>query len=193
MTAKGAAGLSQLLRRDAARVCLRGAQERRGIVDGAVCLRSNLEVLAPDEILLDFYHFGEHVGEAGKATLVEEQAKEWIPSVLHEARHVGYSSMFQQLIDWRGKLRGGKRAVADRLINYAAQRQDMMGYERCDEHGWDVGSGPMESMCGVTTDRIKGRGRRWNLENAEAVMELEALHQSNLWHCYWDKAFTCCN
>jgi hypothetical protein len=193
VTAKGKAGLSRLLRRDAARVLLRGAQERRGIVDGAVCLRSNLEVLPLDETMLDFYHLGEHVGDAGKATLGEDQAKQWIPTVLHQARNVGYSPMFQQLLDWRGKLRGGKRGVADRLINYVAQRQEMMGYERCDEHGWDVGSGPMESMCGVTTDRIKGRGRRWNLENAEAVMELEALHQSDLWQRYWDKAFAVCN
>jgi len=37
---------------------------------------------------------------------------------------------------------------------------------------------PMESMCGVTTGRIKGRGRRWDLENAEAMMALEAVHQS---------------
>ena len=143
--------------------------------------------------MLDFYHFSEHVGEAGKATLGEEGTKEWIHTVLHLARNVGYEPMFQQLLDWRGKLRGGKRCVADRLIHYVAQRREMMGYEHCDEHGWDVGSGPMESMCGVTTPRIKGRGRRWNLENAEAVMELEALHQSGLWHRYWDKAFACCN
>lgn len=193
VTAKGAAGLSRLLRRDAARVLLRGAQERRGMVDGAVCLRSNLEVLPLDEVMLDFYHFSEHVGEAGKATLGEEEAKGWIQTVLHLARNVGYEPMFEQLLDWRGKLRGGKRGVADGLINYAAQRQEMMGYERCDERGWDVGSGPMESMCGVTTDRIKGRGRRWNLENAEAVMELEALQQSDLWQRYWGKAFAGCN
>jgi hypothetical protein len=50
----------------------------------------------------------------------------------------------------------------------------------------------MESMCGVTTDRIKGRRRRWDIENAEAMMALEALWQSNdLWDKYWAKAF--CN
>ena len=48
----------------------------------------------------------------------------------------------------------------------------MIRYELCDQRGWDVGSGPMESMCGVTTDRIKGRGRRW--DNAGAMMGLEA-------------------
>jgi hypothetical protein len=51
--------------------------------------------------------------------------------------------------------------------------------------GWDVGTGPMESMCGATTDRIKGRGRRWDHDNAESVMGLEAMYQSNLWDLYW--------
>jgi hypothetical protein len=69
-----------------------------------------------------------------------------------------------------------------------AKRQDMMPYAKCDQHGWDVGSGPIESMCGVTTDRIKGRGRRWDIDNAEALMALEALHQSSLWEKYWDQA-----
>jgi hypothetical protein len=51
----------------------------------------------------------------------------------------------------------------------------MIRYELCDKRGWDVCSSPMESMCGVTSDRIKGRGRRWGLENAEAMMALEGL------------------
>ena len=83
-------------------------------------------VLPLDEVMLDFYHFSEHVGEAGKATLGEEGTKEWIHTVLHLARNVGYEPMFQQLLDWRGKLRGGKRCVADRLIHYVAQRREMI-------------------------------------------------------------------
>jgi hypothetical protein len=48
----------------------------------------------------------------------------------------------------------------------------------------------MESMCGVTTDRIKGRGRRWDIDNAEAIMAIEALYQSTgLWDRYWENAF----
>jgi len=66
----------------------------------------------------------------------------------------------------------------------------MILYPQCDPIGLDVGSGPIESMCGVTTDRIKGRGRRWDLDNAEAVMALEGLYQSSgLWDRYWAKAF----
>ena len=105
-------------------------------------------------------------------------------------RHVDDFLLFgaskQQLLDWRAPLRGNKRKAADALINYVAPRQEMIIYEKCDPHGWDVGTGPMESMCGVTTDRVKGRGRRWDLENAEAMMGLEALYQSTgLWDRYW--------
>jgi len=63
-------------------------------------------------------------------------------------------------------LRGVKRQAADKLLGYVAERREMMPYPVCEQRGWVVGSGPIESMCGVTTDRIKGRGRRWDLENA---------------------------
>jgi len=185
-------GLKRLLRREAARVHLRAADERVGIVDGAVCLRNNLDELPLEAILLDFYHLSEHVGEAACKTLGAETpaAKQWLAKVLHTLRHEGYDPFFQQLLDWRAPLRGNKRKAADELLKYAATRHEMILYEKCDSRGWDVGSGPMESMCGVTTDRIKGRGRRWDLDNAEAMMALEALYQSSgLWDRYWANAF----
>lgn len=190
VTRKKLPGLSQLLKRDAARVHLRAAEERLGLVDGAVCLRRHLEVLPLQEVMLDFRHLGEHVNDASRKTLGEatEAGKAFSDDVLHTARHEGYEPFFAKLVDWRAGRRGGKRKVADQLLNYVAERREMMPYDKCDQHGWDVGTGPMESMCGVTTDRIKGRGRRWDIDNAEAVMALEALHQSNLWEKYWEKA-----
>jgi hypothetical protein len=188
VTRKKLAGLGQLLKRDAARVHLRAAEERLGLVDGAVCLRRHLEMLPLQEVMLDFHHLGEHVNDASRKTLGEgsQAGKAFSDQVLHTARHEEYESFFAQLVDWRGPLRGSKRKTADQLLNYVAQRRDMMPYAKCDQRGWDVGTGPMESMCGVTTDRIKGRGRRWDIDNAEALMALEALYQSNLWDKYWD-------
>jgi len=181
-------GLKRLLRREAARVRLLGAAQRVGVVDGAVCLRSNLEELPLQTILLDFYHLSEHVGQAAVATLGSDTpaCAQWLEQVLPIVRHQGYAPFFQELLEWRSGLRGRRRQAADQLIGYVAPRQEMIAYEQCDQHGWNVGSGPMESMCGVTTDRIKGRGRRWDLENAEAMMALEALYQSTgLWNKYW--------
>jgi hypothetical protein len=192
VTCKKVKGLKRLLKTDAARVHLRAAEERLGIIDGAVCLRNHLDLLSLNEVLLDFYHLSEHVGEAAAKTLGTDThaGQQWLAKVLHTLRHEGYEPFFQQLLDWRSPLRGGKRKTADELISYVASRREMIVYEKCDQHGWHVGSGPTESMCGVTTDRIKGRGRRWDLENAEAMMGLEALyHSTGLWDRYWQKQF----
>ncbi|MCY2950368.1 MAG: hypothetical protein NTU53_00080 [Planctomycetota bacterium] len=190
LTRKNHRGLGKLLGREASRVRMRAATERVGLVDGAVCLRNHLEVLPLEVVLLDFFHLSEHVNDASRKTLGEktEAGKRWVHDVLHSLRHEGYEPFFAKLVDWRSGLRGGKRKEADRLLSYVAERQAMMGYAECEKRGWDVGTGPMESMCGVTTDRIKGRGRRWDLDNAEAVMALEAMYQSHLWDRYWAKA-----
>lgn len=187
VTAGRVKGLGRLLKREAARVRLRGADERFGIVDGAVCLKANLDTLPLEWVLLDFYHNSEHIGKAASDT---GAGQAWLDQTLHVLRHEGYEPFFQRLLDWRTPLRGRKRRIADGLIQYVAARRDMIRYEQCDARGLDVGSGPMESMCGVTTDRLKGRGRRWDLDNAEAMMALEALYQSTgLWDRYWSNAF----
>jgi hypothetical protein len=190
VTRKDHRGLGKLLGREALRIRLPLATERLGLVDGAVCLRNHLEDLPLELVLLDFWHLSERVNDAGRKTLGEKTATEeaWVADVLHTLKHEGYEPFFQKLIDWRSGLRGGKRKAADGLLNYVAERQAMMEYARCQQRGWDIGTGPMESMCGVTTDRIKGRGRRWDMDNAEALMALEAMYQSNLWDRYWTKA-----
>ena len=193
VTRKRVTGLKKLLKRDGERVGLLDAKERQGIIDGAVCLRSNLEEIPLQGIMLDFYHFSGHVGEAAVATLGNKDSpacKEWLGKVLHTAKHEGYEPFFQQLIEWRSGLRGHKRKAADKLIGYVAPRQEMICYDQSRAKGLDIGNGPMESMCGVTTDRLKGRGRRWDLDNAESLMALEALYQSTgLWDRHWKNAF----
>ncbi len=197
VTRKGVPGLARLLKHDGERVKILEAKERVGNVDGAVCLKSTLEVLPLHATLLDFYHFSEHVGNAGVATLgpapgsnPKSPSEQWTQKVLHTARHEGYARFFQQLVEWRTPLRGGKRQAADALLGYVAPRQEMICYDQCEKMGWNVGSGPMESMCGVTTDRLKGRGRRWDIDHAEALMGLEALYQSTgQWDRYWQDAF----
>jgi hypothetical protein len=74
-----------------------------------------------------------------------------------------------------------------------AQRQDMIAYDQFERRGWHIGSGPIEAMCKATTRRIKGSGMRWDSDNAEAMMALEALYQSNLWERYWAKALNYSN
>ena len=184
-------GLGKLLKRDGARLRVRAAEERVGLVDGAVCLRNHLEGLPLTAVGLDFYHLSEHVHGGRRDTFGEqsEQGMQWARQTLHTARHEGYEPFWGRLTDWRGKQRGrSKRQSADGLLHYVAQRRDMIAYDEFEKHGWHVGSGPIEAMCKATTRRIKGAGMRWDVEHAEAMMALEALYQSNLWDQYWTKA-----
>jgi hypothetical protein len=103
VTRHGVPGLTRLLKREGERAGMLEAKERVGLVDGAVCLKSTLEVLPLHATVLDFYHFSEHVGQAGVATLGKDTpgaappdpktpaSREWLDKVLHTARHEGYS------------------------------------------------------------------------------------------------------
>jgi len=82
-------------------------------------------------------------------------------------------------------LRGPKRQAAQQLVRYVPGRRAMILYKEFAAAGRQVGRGPTESMCKALTQRLKGLGRRWDGDNAEAVMALEALDQSGERDGYW--------
>ena len=200
VTRRGNRGSAKLLRRDAARLRVRAADERVGLVDGAPCLREQMGRLPLTALGLDFFHLSQHVHEAKRQTFGPdgggggEQGEAWAADVLHAARHGGYQPFWDKLVDWRGRQRGkaGRRA-ADALLHYVSERRGMINYDQFERRGWHVGTGPIESMCKVTTGRVKGPGMRWDADNAEAMMALEALHQSGQWEAYWATALHATN
>ena len=185
--------LGKLLGREAARVRLPGADQRIGVIDGATHLRKHMERLPLTALELDFYHLSEHVHQGRRDTFGEESpvGDAWVGHVLHTVRHEGYEPFWEKLVAWRGEQRGGKRKAADELLHYVAPRREMIAYGEFERQGWQIGSGPMEAMCKATTRRLKGPGMRWDADNAEAIMALESIYQSNLWNRYWTNAL--CN
>ena len=209
--------MGKLLARDAGVLRLPAAQEKIGLVDGAVCLQQHLDGLTLTATGLDFFHLSEHVHEEGrecgdpvgsanakrvkkrpKAAVIAsagatgqvgpvDEACSWASDVLHTVKHQGYAPFWDKLVERRNRLRGHRRKKADKLLHYVAQRQDMINYDQFIKKGWDIGTGPMEAMCKATTRRIKGPGMRWDSHNAEALMAMEALYQSNLWDAWWAK------
>ena len=71
------------------------------------------------------------------------------------------------------------------LRNCLGARVEMMDYAACRAQGWDIGSGPAESLCKTMTARLKGSGMRCDPRNAEAMLTLTALHDSRAWDAYW--------
>jgi hypothetical protein len=185
----------QIMRRDAGRVGLDRADDRVAVVDGAAWITNQFEQqsLPLDAIGLDFYHLAENVHKARRAVYGEEDPKDagapgnaWAAGVLHLAKSASYVEFEEAVWDWAFRWRGAKRKAALLLLNYISERDDMIRYKEFRAVGRQIGSGPTESMCKATRQRVKGRGMRWNADNAEALMAIEALEQSGGWQDYWD-------
>ncbi len=184
-----------LMRRDASRIRLDQAADKVALVDGAPWIVNEIEAqsLPLDDVGLDFYHLADNVHQARRLVFGEDPTEvkdtpgqRWAGDVLHTAKHQGYEALRDQLLAWKASLRGVKqRQAAERLLNYVTDRRPMIQYPQFLEQGRHIGSGPTESMCRATTERIKGVGMRWDANNAEALMALEALDQSDEWKVYW--------
>jgi hypothetical protein len=176
------------MRRQASRIRLDLADQKVGNVDGSPWIRNQVrrQSLPLDDLGLDFYHLSENVHKARREVYGDDDAlgKEWAGRLLHVFKHDGYEMAWKELLEWRVGLRHG-RPAADRLVNYVSDRREMIKYPEFRAKGWQIGSGPTEATCKTLTARLKGSGMRWDADNAEALMGLEALTQSGQWDLYW--------
>jgi hypothetical protein len=179
----------RLMQRMASQVDLPQAQEKVANVDGAPWIRNQIEFHGlVDAIGLDFYHLRENLQKSRRIVFGEDSpaGKTWLDELMHTFRHEGYDAAWDRLVAWRSTVRSPvKRAEVNRLLNYVAERQPMIRYPEFRRHGWQIGSGPTESECKTTTHRVKGRGRRWDGDTAEAMMAMACLEDSRMWGTYW--------
>jgi hypothetical protein len=188
VTAGNHEAAGRMLRRMADRIERGQAEECVALIDGAPWIRNQIEFHGlTQDIGLDFYHLQDYAQATRRGVFGEEseEGKRWLSQLMHTFKHEGYHASWDQLTAWRQSLRGRKRAGADRLLGYVAERHAMIRYPDFRQRGWQIGSGPTESECKTTTQRVKGRGRRWDSANAEAMMALAALHDSGLWNQRW--------
>jgi hypothetical protein len=188
----------KLMRQMSATLRLAGATEKVALVDGAEWIKRQMEQNLPklDALTLDCFHLAQHVHQArGEVFGAEDEAgRVWADRIMQTIKHEGYEPMWRELVELRCRTRGrGKRAAIDGLMHYVAERRTMLNYLLHEQKGWDIGSGPTESMCKALTRRLKGRGMRWDADNAESVMALEALMQSDGWSSWWQQRLTSMN
>ena len=180
------------LRREAGKIHLGQADQKFSVTDGAEWIRRQMRMRLPmlDEMILDFYHFAEHVGQASVTCwgLDTPESKTWLGKVLHMAKHDGPLAVLKEIAQARAMLRANaKREALSSLEQYVAKRVEMMDYPRFVAAGFDIGSGPTEAKCKTVPSRLKGSGMRWNLPNAEAMAALACVEQSNMLNTYWSQ------
>lgn len=182
------AACGRMMQRMATQIRLGEADEKIGIADGSPWIRNEIELYGlVDALGLDYYHLRENVQRARLAVYGEASAEgqAWREEVMGLFYEHGYDAAWDRLVTWRSSLRGSKRKAADRLLGYVAERRETIRYPQFRERGWQIGSGPTEAQCKASTQRLKGRGRRWDRANAEALMALDCLDNSHAWHLYW--------
>lgn len=177
----------RMMQRMATQIRLKEAQEKIGNVDGSPWIRNEIELHGlVDALGLDYYHLRENVQKARLAVYAADPTGEaWKTEIMGLFYEQGYDAVWERLVSWRTALRGSKRAAADALMGYIAQRREMIRYPEFRARGWQIGSGPTEAQCKSATQRLKGRGRRWDRQSAEAVMALDCLESSHAWNLYW--------
>ncbi len=178
----------RMMQRMALQIGLSKADEKIGLADGSPWIRNEIELYGlVDALGLDYYHLRENVQKTrlvvyGEASAEGQAWRERVMGLFYER---GYDTTWEALLTWRSALRGSKRKAADRLLGYIAERRKNIRYPEFRRRGWQIGSGPTEAQCKASTQRLKGRGRRWDKTNAEAVMALDCLDNSHAWRLYW--------
>jgi hypothetical protein len=182
--------LGRRMRREAGRLGLDQAQVSYSVSDGAEWIRKQYQSQLPmlSANVLDYYHLREHVILAAKRVFGEASpdAGRWRKAMCGCVLENGPVELLGRIRELRQSLRSAsKRQALTALETYIAPRVAMLDYPAFRAKGYEIGSGPTESFCKTLTSRLKGSGMRWDKPNAEAIMALAAIRQSNLWDTYW--------
>lgn len=184
------------LRRECEAVGLAQADVVIGLTDGGNglegCLLDAVAGLAQEvHFILDFYHASEHLREFAKLRWPHDeptrqrQLQAWCQTL----KHSGGERLLKELeaLDL-GRLSEGVVEAHRKLTGYLRSNLHRTDYPTYLAHGWQIGSGVIESACkSVVASRLKGPGMRWRPYGTTALCQLRALHKSrgNLWNHYW--------
>jgi hypothetical protein len=171
----------------------RGVESAEEIIvlgDGAKWIWNRIAAMFPSHKsteIVDFYHAGEYIWDAGKAVLGEatDKTKAWGEKYCHILKHKGPDPVLQELRALSLASRTTPEPVT-KAITYFENQSPRMNYPLYVEQGLQIGSGSAESgVKQVVGVRINQPGMRWNAEHAEPVAHVRAAILSDRWDDFW--------
>jgi hypothetical protein len=189
-TKSGVKQAGRLLRDMSADVKLKSAAQVVAVADGAEWIARLFDANLPAKttVILDYFHASQHVHQTRRTLFGQTHADgdAWAKKLLDSLSQGQWENTWDLLVQTRSKLRNkSRRKSVDDLMRYLLERKQKVDYASFRAAGYDIGSGPTESMCKSLSRRMKGIGMRWKIGNAESMVALESLHQSNQWKNYW--------
>lgn len=189
---EGQEAVAEPLRHMATRVGMGVAQRWIAVCDGGAGLEDLLRrhFGRIDEVILDFYHASEYLGNFAKAwhggddEAAQAAHKKWS----HRLKHEGGAEILAWLEGLDLTTRPRARAAWEEVVTYFRNQHHRMDYPTYLAKGWQIGSGPVEAACKlVINERMNGTGMRWGRQGADAIGHLRALYlsESTLWPAFW--------
>jgi hypothetical protein len=192
VTQANSEAFGSLLKEHAKQVAFEQADECISLTDGAKWIAGQIcrMLLLIRVMLLDFYHFSQHVHATAKCCLGETpQAREWAAARLKEVKELGVMPLLVAIDALAKKIRAPAKRESLRLLRtYIIARLELLDYPTALAKGYDIGSGPTEAMCKTLTLRLKRPGMKWDRDHAAAMMNLTALYDSAQAKPYWSSA-----
>lgn len=137
--------------------------------------------------IVDWYHANEHVWTCAKALFNNQtEIKAWAEEALEHMREEGGYGLLKWLLQQQPRFRNQKRKALVNLIHYAQPKQDRMDYPSYRQHGWQIGTGMIESTAKQLVGlRLKGPGMHWSEPGAIAITALRAQSLNHHWNQFW--------
>jgi len=134
---------------------------------------------------LDYFHAAEHISDLGKTLFGTETpaTQEWCKTMrdlLDEGKVEDFLAALELQQQQAVERADPERAEAARgELEYFRERRDLLNYKLCRQLGLPIGSGIVEGgIRFVGKDRLHRTGMRWNVEGAEAILQLRATDAS---------------
>jgi len=178
------------MRRQAGQVGMNDVQQWIALTDGGAGLEQFLDVNFPRaEKILDFHHAAEHLSAFAKRYRPGPASGPLLAAWCHSLKHAGGTQIIR-ILDrlQRKQMTPEVQEEYDRLLNYLKNNEHRMEYPRYLKHGWQIGSGAIESACKrVINQRLCMGGMRWGETGSDAVAHLRALYLSDAdqWDAFW--------
>ena len=141
--------------------------------------------------ILDIFHVNERLWKAAYCFHAEQshEAEEFVEHYLRmilDGKVSNVCGRFRRLAREHG-LKGQKRKTLLSVIQYLQNNRDHMRYDEYLAAGYPIGSGVVEGACRhLVKDRLEQTGMRWEIEGAQAMVQLRSIYLNQDWDDFID-------
>jgi hypothetical protein len=185
--------LGEQLRRQAGQVGMNEAEQWIALSDAGNGLEDFFDVFFPRAVkIVDFRHATEHLTPLAKLLRPGTAGEQLLSAWCHQLKHEGGPKLLAELkkLD-RGPMDAATQVEHDKALTYFRNHCGRMNYPEYLQHGWQIGTGSVESACkNVINARLNMGGMRWSEAGGDALAHLRALFCSaaDQWDAFWSVA-----